>query len=284
MATPAKARIEVKSTARSVIAMGKAMKRNAKKKAMAKYVPLSKAFVSRDEQVRRGEYEMIGQVQLLRTERGDIDFRTDGPFLAQLDSDRSLVLMNEWKGFPSLYSIAPGLCPDCKAKCLSCDGHGERLCMGMNCGGYGKMILSYEPCPEIGCYKDTGKVNSKCSSCEGAGRIVGQTAPCPACEGTKKQKCPLCDGTGKMSTGRKAGALRDSQEPACESCRGTGRKLKEEAQDYKEFELGVLEGFTALGPIHEVLLRADVCRDAARSLELGKVYPDAAWSKDLDAA
>ena len=113
------------------------------------------------------------------------------------------------------------------------------------------MILGYEQCPAPGCARETGKANRGCEQCEGSGKVVGQTAECPSCKGTKKQSCPLCRGTGRMSTGRKDGAPSDSNAPYCASCNGIGRKLEREPQAWNDYVLGTMEGFTVLGPIHD---------------------------------
>jgi len=244
---------------------------------LTKSEPLRKLFAKRDAAVRRGEYEILGQIMLLRTERGDVDYKNDGPHLAKLTGTRreEYVLLNEWHGFPDLVSLLPDLCDDCRAKCLSCDGTGKRLCMGLRCGGEGKVILSYEPCPGEGCQKETGKAKPGCATCEGTGQVVGQSAECPQCKGEKFVSCAYCAGSGQMATGRENGNSRDDQlAPLCKTCNGTGRKLKPEAQDWKEFELGDLQGFTALGPISQIVLRADVCRDAQRGLEMGSICAD----------
>jgi hypothetical protein len=240
-----------------------------------KRVCLTTMLARRDRAVLRGEYEFLGKIILLRTERGDIEFGENAPTLARLAGDQALVLLNEWQGFPAITSLTAERCPDCHAKCLSCDGTGTRLCMGLNCGGYGKMILGYEPCPAKGCHKQTGVAKHGCKECGGTGRVVGQTAECPACKGEKTVKCPLCEGTGEMATGRKDGAPRDSEAAMCATCNGTARKLQHEEQDWKEFKLGDLDGFTVLGPIHEFVLKADVCRDPKQALELGVVCTDA---------
>jgi|GEM_PF-1653036 len=247
----------------------------ASSRSKSKVESLAKIFARRDAAVKRGEFDLLGRIYLVRTERGDIDFGKDGPFLAKLDPGGELALMNEWKGFPDIVTATHELCPDCQAKCLSCDGEGHRLCMGLNCGGAGRMILGYEQCPAPGCARETGKANRGCEQCEGSGKVVGQTAECPSCKGTKKQSCPLCRGTGRMSTGRKDGAPSDSNAPYCASCNGIGRKLEREPQAWNDYVLGTMEGFTVLGPIHEILLRADVCRDAKQSIELASILPDA---------
>jgi len=239
--------------------------------------PLRKTLAKRDAAFRRGEYEILGQLMLLRTERGDIDYRQNGPYLARLTGTRrqELVLMNEWKGFPDMVSLLNERCPDCLAPCTSCDATGKRLCMGMNCGGEGRMILGWEACDADGCAKQTGKAKFDCAKCQGQGRTVGQTAECPQCKGEKFVTCPLCAGSGQMATGREGGKSRDDDSAkTCGTCAGTGRKLLAEPQDWKEFELGELEGFTVLGPISSFVMRADVCRDKDRGLEMGEIYAD----------
>lgn len=241
----------------------------------AKQMPLSKVFARRDAMVRRGEFELLGRITLLRTELGDVDFgREAGPFIAKLDGTEELVLMNEWKQFPDQTSCTSELCPDCQAHCIGCNGRGKRLCMGLKCGGEGRMILGYAPCPAPGCFKETGKVKSGCEQCQGAGQVVGQTAECPACKGTKVQQCPACQGCGKMSTGLEGGALPDSGAPRCKTCRGNGRKLVSEPQPYQGLVLGEMEGYTVLGPVMELVWKADVCRDPRQSMELASIVTD----------
>ena len=247
-----------------------------KRKQQARKEPLARVFVRRDAAVRRGEYELLGRITLLRTELGDIDFgREAGPFIARLDDFPSqLVLMNEWKQFPEAVMCTSELCADCRAHCLGCDGKGQRACLGLKCGGYGRMILGYDACPAEGCLRETGKAKPGCAQCEGAGQVVGQTAECPTCKGTKLQQCPACRGSGKMPTGLEGGALPDSGAPRCAGCNGTGRKLAREAQPWQSFELGEMEGFTVLGPVIELLWRADVCRDPKQPMELASIVPD----------
>jgi hypothetical protein len=246
-----------------------------RKAAKSKQLPLAKVFARRDAMVRRGEYELLGRIALLRTELGDVDFgRERGSFIAKLDGTDELVLMNDWQQFPADVVCTTDLCPDCKAHCTGCDGKGERACLGLKCGGEGRMILSYEACSAPGCVRESGKAKVGCEVCKGAGQVPGQTADCPTCKGTKKQQCPQCQASGKMSTGLEGGALPDSAAPRCASCRGTGRKMVSEPQPYQRFVLGEMEGFTVLGPVTELLWQADVCRDPRRSMELASIVAD----------
>jgi hypothetical protein len=221
--------------------------------------PLVNIFADRDAMVRRGEFEIIGQVMLLRTEKGDIDFFKGGPHLAQLKSSE-LVLLGDWQKFPDMVSLLADLCDDCRTDCKACDGKGNRLCT--RCGGEGKLILSRETCK---CVKD-GVAARNCKECKGAGHVPGQTQECPECKGTKVQKCPGCHDSGRMTTGHVGGSTKN-EDPLCESCKGNGRKLGREPQDYREFVHGHLEGFTVFGPIHGILLRADEMRQPEGGLE-----------------
>jgi hypothetical protein len=279
MATAAKARVSERGA--------KARVRVAKRTAhRAGLQPLSEMFAGRDKAVRRGEYEMLGRIMLLRTENGDIDFGTKGPFLGRLKSkEAALVLLNEWTGLPDIVSLLPDLCDSCRTTCESCHGKGQRMCMHLGCGGEGRVILGRGPCSAEGCQKQTGKPKHDCSECSGTGAVINQTAECPECKGTKMQQCPLCQGSGKMTTGRKNGAPRREDdyinghpdpERICADCNGQGRKLKREPQPWKDYALGQLEEYTVLGPVQAILMTADQTRDPERNMEYFEFRQDKA--------
>lgn len=238
---------------------------------------LATIFAERDRLVRRGDYEIQGQLLFVRTENGDIDFGKNGPFVGKLQTGE-LVLLDEWRGLPDLHSLTTELCDDCRHDCDACDAKGKRLCMHMHCGGEGRLILSYDPCPAPGCVRATGKAKRDCPQCGGGGQVPGQTQPCPECKGTKQQTCPQCQGSGRMATGRLNGAaipkIGEPAIPYCATCNGTGRKLKREKQDFKEYVLGELEGFTCLGPINGLVWKADQMRDPEQGFEMCRIEPD----------
>lgn len=260
----------------------------AAKKAKAKGLrSLDDIFAARQAAVRRGQYDILGRVKCLTTLNGEIDFRKDGPWLAQLtdeggkgceDPDGAALLLigKNWVGFPDARTlIVNELCPDCQAPCLACD-KGERLCMQPGCGGAGRIVLSYKTCTAPGCKWESGAAKRDCPTCEGAGQVPDQVTECGMCKGAGKHKCPWCFGTGMAPTGRKGGAPRDSDAPVCASCDGNARKIEVDAQPWRQYAYGALEGYTAFGPLRSILIVADAVRDPEQHYELVEISPNAA--------
>lgn len=277
MATAARAKLKI------VKKSGRKDSANRARRGDPKLKPLSYIFSERDRLVRRGEFDIMGRLMVMRTEKGDIDFFKGGPFVGRL-RDGAFVLLNEWKGLPEIILLENELCDHCRADCEACEASGQRLCMHLNCGGEGRVILSYKPCPAVNCAVQNDKVNPACVTCGGAGRVPDQVQECPQCKGTKKQDCPKCRGTGKMATGRKngespspedfdsAGLMVDARK--CGQCDGTGRKIQRKLQPWREFAIGELEGYCVLGPIQGMLWAADMLRDPQQRPEYCTVSPN----------
>lgn len=250
-----------------------------------KLKPLAYIFEERDRAVRRGEFEIMGRLMVLRMEQGDIDFLKGGPFIGRLKTKEApLVLLNEWAGLPNIISLHPQLCDACRTDCDCCGAKGKRLCMHLNCGGEGRVILTYKACPGEDCVVQKHEIKPGCETCHGAGRVPDQVQECPQCKGTKEQTCPKCQGSGKMATGRKNGAGPSPDDfdstgrmvdgNMCPECDATGRKITRTPQPWDKFAIGDLEGYTVLGPIHGMLWAADLVRDPQQRPEYCSIGPD----------
>jgi hypothetical protein len=280
-------------TKRSTRRVARAQKRTiqlAERKAdkRARTVPLATLFAAREAAIRRGTYDILGRIIMLRFESGSMDFGLrNGPMLAQLhagsahakDVAQPIVFLDGWSGLPNIVNLSPEACEACQRPCIYCDGTGERPCLGLRCGGYGKQIISYKSCS---CCDDKGKPKPNCSECQGGGQAVDQTAECTTCKGTKVQPCPGCQGTKKISTGLAGGianikggyfapdgsTVEKDKVKTCPECEGSYHKILRQAQRWEDYYRGDLEEFVVMAPISTALFYADAMRDPDGKLEM----------------
>jgi hypothetical protein len=202
--------------------------------------------------VRRGEYEILGAIEIIHTTRGVMQFGADGPVVARLTSAPGLALLTDWPGLRAVRKAGEKLCQYCRTKCDECK-RGKRACMYTGCGGSGKITNLMVPCPAPGCLKETGAFKRKCQRCNGRGEIA-KPKRCPACKGKRLVRCDLCRGSARMATGRLNGATNVQAKP-CPACLGNKRQVKVVAQSLRKFVQGELEGMLALGPITSIVFR-----------------------------
>jgi hypothetical protein len=219
---------------------------------------LAEIFRARDRYARRGDVELAGTVIFLECAQGTISFLGDrpGPMLARLTDGPekgAFVFLEPWDGLPPKVELTEDLCDACRIQCLECKGTGTRHCTAPRCGGMGTVITQWKACPAC---ESAGKVSRNCQSCGGRGEVPAESYPCPACKGTKVEECGRCRGTGQMATGKKdRRPLENPAGPACEACKGSGRKIQVTAQNWVSFARGKLEGFTIFGPVLALVLR-----------------------------
>lgn len=190
--------------------------------------PVHRELAERDQRTMQGQFKMtdarptgiLGRLAHLRMHDSTaLDFRKEGPALAQL-STGEIVLLEPWRGLPNIPLLdSRKICPDCQLKCDECV-KGKRLCM--RCGGAGDILVhAAQP------------------------RVL-----CPGCKGSKQERCGLCSGTGMRSTGyvrdtrnKKETALVSSPGAArCLTCSGKGYCFEWKPQDISSFCAGLLEG------------------------------------------
>jgi hypothetical protein len=253
--------------------------RKAEKRSRA--VSLATLFAAREAAIRRGDYDILGRLVMLRLEGSSMDFGLrNGPMIAQLragsahakDVAQPIVVLDGWAGLPVVVNLSPERCDACLATCHYCGGTGERACGGLRCGGYGKQILSYKACQ---CREKNGKAQRGCSDCDGSGQVIDQTAECPTCKGTKVQVCGGCNGSKQISTGLEGGASPSiSDAKVCPKCEGSYHKLMRRSQPWQDYYRGDLEEFVVMAPIGMVLFYADQMRDPEGKLEMIEFSPD----------
>lgn len=185
-----------------------------------------------DRSRRSMQYEPLGRIFLLETDRGAIHFQKQcGPGVARdVDSGQALFISG-WPALPSIQEHSEEFCTACLAECDVCSGSGKALCQALGCGGAGKRIVRWEVCSHEGAA--AGIVSASCPLCRGT-NSVPVPEDCPTCSGTGKAKCSACRGMGKAPTGYLNG-VRDRNAADCEDCRGTLRAGKFKAQDLATF-------------------------------------------------
>jgi len=209
---------------------------------------LQNVIDAQDTIVRTGAHRFIGRIAILKTDRGDIEFRGEGPTIAQSNETGEIVCLSDWPGqLPDLRELTGEPCPDCATTCDECT-KGQRACM--SCGGSGKKMSRVKDCPD--CLAKTGTFKPTCKTCRGAGTVPDPT-DCTECKGTGKIKCTLCAGTAKMSTGSMGGSKKWS-DPDCATCGGQRRKSIKKPQSLVTFLQGNLQGMAALGPIRRLIV------------------------------
>lgn len=207
-----------------------------------------------------GEYDLLGQLDLIHTEAGGtLDFRKRGPLIAKLRDRADLVLASEWpKELPDRERVLEAQCAKCAATCEQCRGAKTSMCQV--CGGSGVRAMK-EQCPN--CAVKMGRWDPDCQTCRGSGEVM-ESYLCPPCAGTGQAKCPRCAGAGAEGTGKIKGQV-------CGACRGQGRELAIEPQRIESFVHGKLEGYVALGPIRRLVLHAV---DGLAHIDIVDVRPD----------
>lgn len=209
---------------------------------------LQNTMDTQDTIVRTGAHRFIGKITIIKTDRGDIEFRGEGPTVAQSIATGELVCLSDWPGkLPDLRALTAVPCPDCATTCDECT-KGARACM--TCGGSGKKMNRQKDCPA--CLAKTGRFSPTCKTCRGAGTVV-DPVDCAECKGKGTISCTNCAGTGKMSTGNMGGSKK-WQDPDCAGCAGQKRKSEIKRQDLQTFLQGQLQGMAALGPIRRLVI------------------------------
>jgi hypothetical protein len=175
--------------------------------------------------LRTGDYEIKGNLSFVNTQGADgkiklIDFRKNGPAIAQARSMNQMLIVSPWAGIPSHLEQSAEPCPDCRAVCDVCDGKGLKLCEAPYCGG------------------------------DGTQRMPTGDRQCVCCKGSGYMQCSGCRGTSKRSTGYKGGTYReDPPQERCATCHGQQFLNREVAIDPHDFSCGNFAGMLALGPL-----------------------------------
>lgn len=242
--------------------------------------PIAEAIAQQDGAIQRGEYSILGQLMLLHTARGRMEFFKNGPLIATLNDRLQLLLVSEWKGLPEKRVLLEEPCPACQVECEQCGGQGKSACQ--ICGGSGLMdgletcpcIAGGAPRPDPACQQGCfglgmRRVTENCMNCEQG------TAVCTVCKGTGERAsgrrgdapCAACQRLGRA---RAAGSSQ-CRCAECLVCQGHGRKVEMPPQPLEAFAHGRLEGMVALGPIHQVVWHTV---DGSGQIRICDIRPD----------
>ena len=234
---------------------------------------LAETIREREKYLRRGDVELLGAIALCHCLQGTLDFGAQGPMVGRLTDGAQQgehVILQPWPGIPELLTITDEPCDQCAIPCPQCGDTGKQRCTSIRCGGSGKVVTSWKPCPEC-------KIPvHDCVLCKGSGRVPAEAHHCPACEGAGVCTCSACLGTGQMATG-KSDKNPEGRGPACPACHGGRRKLQSIPQPWEPYAVGVMEGYTVLGPVRGLLLRTlpgrDFPIDLTAELDYDGSYP-----------
>lgn len=215
---------------------------------------LAERLAAMDGAIRTGAYRLLGRIFVMEMQRGTVEYRGDGPMVAQANpgadlASGTLLILDPWQGFPNLHDAGNELCPKCQATCDECKA-GKRPCVA--CGGAGVSNAKRKTCAAKGCAVEKGRTNLACTTCGGRGDVI-DPQKCVTCEGSGKADCGLCQGTGKMSTGKEDGSTkRDAKE--CTECDGSRRKRGEREQAWTKHLNGRMDSKIVLGPITRIVV------------------------------
>lgn len=208
--------------------------------------PLAGLVALHQAAVRNGDYNILGQIELIETAgRGRMDFRHSGPLLAQMRDRNDLLITTEWPDLPELTRALDEPCPACSIKCEQCEGAKVSMCQ--SCGGAGE---TRHPSSCAACAA-AGKYRPDCDQCHGL--PVVERRRCAPCDGTGKRVCSRCNGAGVTGYYVRKG---DPPRPVCKECGGAAKKLAREPQPLSAFVHGKYEGFVVLGPVQKIVFRS----------------------------
>ncbi len=220
---------------------------------------VQQAIAEQSQIIAQGQYQMLGQVMRIRTDRGVMEFYGSGPLIGRRHDRMDLVMVTEWPGLPDKRTATAAPCVHCAVKCEQCEGKKASTCE--LCGGAGER-LQQTVCD---CLKTGGPFEA--CECHGIG-MIGKPHKCAACNGTKTIACPRCRGTGQEATGLyppKPGS------PVCPKCQGQRVVVKLAPQQLVAFLQGKLGDMPVYGPIRSIVL---VAMDGSRNIDIVEVEPD----------
>lgn len=198
-----------------------------------------------------GDFILLGQIDLIHTALGTLDFRKTGPLLAGHADRSDLMIATVVPPLPPIRKLLNEPCPECAAPCEQCVGAKQANCYV--CGGAGNVALTVN----CECTADGARARNECPDCRGIGRKAVRSI-CGGCRGTGKVECPNCFATGLTGRG-------------CESCQHQGRKIELEAQPIERFVHGKVEGRLAVGPIRSIVFHP---LDGSGHFEIVDFRPD----------
>lgn len=244
--------------------------------------PIAEAIALQDGAIQRGEYTILGQLMLLQTERGDMEFFRNGPLVGTMNDRLQLVFASPWRGLPDKQEVQNLQCPTCRVECEQCSGTGRSACQ--ICGGSGE-VRHAANCACVSPERNALRPDADCAHCGGSG-VVRMPLACGNCAMEGLADCTACHGQGWRGCGRtedapceacqtmgrpRAAGSSKCKCAECPDCHGYGRVVLTMPQPLDQFAHGKLEGMVAFGPIRQVVWHTV---DGSGHIQICDIRPD----------